>query len=101
MEIGKIKMASKKTYKPKPYVPEAVDGDNDGLVQDGTEFERPVETEIVFEPVRQLTYTVKDGENILTVADKFKPEGMTRKDYAEKLLKLNGQVVAGRVINLG
>lgn len=94
-------MTKKKTYTPKPYVPEALDGDGDGLVQDGTEFERPVETEIVFEPVRQLTYTVKEGENILTVAEKFKPESMTRKDYAAQLLKLNGKVIAGQVINLG
>lgn len=36
--------------KPAKYVPEALDGDGDGLVQDGTEWERPVGTEIEGQP---------------------------------------------------
>jgi hypothetical protein len=32
-----------------PYVPEATDGDKDGLVQDGTKWERPVGTELTDE----------------------------------------------------
>jgi len=31
------------------YKPEATDGDNDGLVQDGTDFQRPVDTELTLE----------------------------------------------------
>ena len=36
--------------KPAKYVPQAEDGDGDGLVQDGTEWERPVGTEIEGQP---------------------------------------------------
>jgi hypothetical protein len=32
-----------------PYVPEAKDGDKDGLIQDGTKWERPVGTELTEE----------------------------------------------------
>jgi len=32
------------------YVPDAVDGDGDGLIQDGTIWERPVDTEIEGQP---------------------------------------------------
>ena len=32
-----------------PYAPEATDGDNDGLIQDGTKWERPVDTELTDE----------------------------------------------------
>lgn len=39
--------AKKKAAK---YIPNAVDGDGDGLVQDGTEWERPVGTEIEGHP---------------------------------------------------
>lgn len=31
------------------YKPEAIDGDNDGLVQDGTDFQRPADTELTVE----------------------------------------------------
>ena len=39
-------VAPKPKKKPAKYVPEAVDGDGDGLVQDGTVWERPEGTEI-------------------------------------------------------
>jgi len=114
-------MANKRTYKPKVegYVPQAIDGDNDGLVQDGTEFERPVGTEIdelievteiddVVEVIEETiieakpgTYLVQSGENIQTVAAKFLPEGMTRNEYAKKLYKLNGNIGSGQVVKLG
>ena len=32
-----------------PYVPQARDGDNDGLIQDGTKWERPVDAELTDE----------------------------------------------------
>lgn len=105
-------MTKKKTYTPKVqgYVPQAVDGDNDGMVQDGTEFERPVGTELdeFVEVVEESititqpgTYLVAGGENIQTVAAKFLPEGMTRNQYAKKLFALNGQISPGQVVKLG
>ena len=109
-------MATKKTYKPKVegYVPEALDGDGDGMVQDGTEFERPVGTEIdelvevieIVEPVMQQatpegTVTLGEGENIITIAKRHCPEGQTWQDYAKTLSRLNGTVTPGQVIRLG
>jgi hypothetical protein len=107
---------SKRTYKPKVqnYVPQALDGDGDGVVQDGTEFERPVGTEFDWaveetfeapEPVEApaenpKTYKIGEGENILTVADKFKPEGMTRQDYAKALLAKNSNWNPGALIHI-
>jgi hypothetical protein len=107
---------SKRTYKPKVqnYVPQALDGDGDGVVQDGTEFERPVGTEFDWaveetfeapEPVElpaenPKTYKIAEGENILTVADKFKPEGMTRQDYAKALLAKNSNWNPGALIHI-
>jgi len=112
VEIGRIEMAKRKTYTPKVegYVPQAIDGDNDGLVQDGTEFERPVGTEIdeLVEVTEETiivakpgTYLVQSGENIQTVAARFLPEGMTRNEYAKKLYQLNGNISSGQVVNLG
>ena len=95
-------MATKK--KTTGYVPEATDGDGDGFVQDATQWERPVETELETPEApgeSALTYLVKDGENILTVAEKFKPEGVSRGDYAKILASLNGTVIPGRVVRLG
>ena len=56
LEQGLIEFSDGKTPKPEPVVevepevtpevtldPQATDGDKDGFVQDGTEFERPVE----------------------------------------------------------
>ena len=42
------KRSTKKTTE---YIPEAVDADGDGLVQDGTEWERPVGVEIPQEEI--------------------------------------------------
>jgi hypothetical protein len=36
-----------------PYVPEAKDGDNDGFIQDGTKWERPVGTELTDEELSE------------------------------------------------
>jgi hypothetical protein len=94
-------MATKKTYKPKAYVPKAVDADNDGIVQEGTEFERPVETELVVETPRPTHHILQDGENIQTVAAMYLPEGWTRNEYAKLLFQLNGQVTGGQVVRLG
>lgn len=110
-------MSAKKprNYTPKPYIPEAKDGDGDGLVQDGTEFERPVDTELTAEKIIELmqemakvevqtstdTYVIQEGENIQTIAHRFKPEGMTRQDYAKELFAKNGNFYPGKVIRLG
>jgi len=81
-------MASKK--RSKAHEPEMVDD----LMEDVTE---PT-LETVELP---LTYLVKDGENILTVAEKFKPADVSRADYAKTLANLNGTVTPGRVVRLG
>ena len=105
-------MSAKKSrnYTPKGYIPEAIDGDGDGLVQDGTEFERPVGTELSFEePAEEFvpapvahpgTHTVLEGENIQTIAELYKPEGMTRQDYAKELFAKNGTFYPGKLIRL-
>lgn len=99
-------MSQKRTYTPKPipqgYVFKAKDGDGDGLVQDTTEFERPVGTELFAEELSKLpdTHVMQEGENILTVAQKYLPEGKTRNEYAKELLALNGTVAVGKVIRL-
>jgi hypothetical protein len=104
-------MSQKRNYKPKGYKPNAIDGDGDGFVQDGTEFERPVGTDLHFdepeptEPVFIETqtvdiHTVAEGENIQAVAAKYVPAGMTRQDYARKLYELNGDFFAGKVVRL-
>lgn len=41
------------------FNPDAIDGDGDGMVQDGTEFERPVE-EVAVEPVVEEAPETKD-----------------------------------------
>jgi hypothetical protein len=99
-------MTQKKTYKPKPkpeaYVFNAEDGDGDGWVQDGTEFERPVGREFFAEELSKLpdTHIMAEGENILTVAQKYLPEGKTRNEYAKELVALNGNISVGSVIRL-
>lgn len=107
--------AKKRAPRPVTYVPNAVDGDGDGMVQDGTEFERPFGTEFTYqvtlseEPELSLevidtakpgTHKVLEGENILTIAELYLPEGMTRKDYAAQLYAANGHFTEGKTIRL-
>ena len=116
--------AKKRAPKPAAYVPNAIDADGDGLVQDGTEFERPVGTEWeyqhtlseadlkqpeqlqepevaqVLETLEPGTHKVLEGENILTIAERYLPEGMTRKDYAAQLYATNGDFQEGKTIRL-
>lgn len=47
--------APKAKKKQAEYIPAAVDADGDGLVQDGTEWERPVGTEIEEQPAPEIT----------------------------------------------
>lgn len=89
-------MGSKK--RSKADEPEIVDD----LIQDTTEDLVEPEFEIPTEPEESpLTYLVKDGENILTVAEKFKPAGVSRADYAKTLADLNTTVIPGRTVRLG
>jgi hypothetical protein len=112
--------AKKRTPKPVTYVPAAIDADGDGLVQDGTEFERPVGTEIdyqvtlseqpeepealevveVVETLEPGTHKVLKGENILSIAERYLPEGVTRKDYAAQLYAANGDFHEGKTVRL-
>lgn len=87
-------MATKKTYKPRPYVALAVEAEP---VQEATEFESPVEV-VEAKPTHHI---LTEGQNIQTVAAMYLPEGMTRNEYAKLLFKLNGQVTWGQVIRLG
>lgn len=90
-------MASKKNG----YVPKALDADGDGMVQDGTEFERPVGTElageleedtpvIVVETKKPGTHVVAEGENWQTIAALYAPANVRRQDYAKILYDANG-----------
>lgn len=47
--------APKAKKKQADYIPAALDADGDGLVQDGTEWERPVGTEIEEQPAPETT----------------------------------------------
>lgn len=95
-------MATKKNT----YKPDAIDADGDGLVQDGTEFERPVGTELALEqdidseavegtsetvtPVLHAnTYVVADGDSYASLAAAFCPLGMPKHDYAVYLYEIN------------
>ena len=102
-------MASKKTN----YVPAAIDADGDGMVQDGTEFERPVGTELAGEleedtPVVVIAtskpdvHVVAEGENWQTIAAIYAPSNVRRQDYAKKLFDANGvkDLRAGMVITI-
>ena len=60
--------------------------------------EIPEPVEVVEIPT---THTMTEGENIQTVAQIHLPEGWTRNEYANHLLKNNGSFAVGKVINLG
>ena len=95
-------MAAKKNT----YVPAAKDADGDGLVQDGTEFERPVGMELEDVPTMDVddteeeyvevapvsapgTHVVAEGENWQTIAAFYAPVGTRRQDYAKVLFDAN------------
>jgi len=102
-------MASKKpTYKP-----DAIDADGDGIVQEGTEFERlvdetlpeaaldePAEPELLLEEPEAVLETPKpsvDGNvwvadeivSYAVLADRFLPDGWKKHDYAKHLYEIN------------
>lgn len=116
-------MASKKNT----YKPAAIDADGDGIVQEGTEFERPVGTELEIIPAEETetedtpaesseslveattpaegvkVYVAREGDTYASVAGQFLPEGMKKHDYAVFLLELNknARLVDGTEVKLG
>lgn len=105
-------MAKKNSYNPNP-----IDADGDGIVQEGTEFERPVEIEVsdeaeimhtlseALEDTVETTiplegvkvYVAQDGDSYASVASQFLPEGMKKHEYATKLWREHG----GRALKAG
>ena len=109
-------MAKKNSYNPAP-----IDADGDGIVQEGTEFERPVDAELEIEvsdeaeimhtlsealedTVETTTpsegvkvYVAQDGDSYASVASQFLPEGMKKHEYATKLWREHG----GRALKAG
>lgn len=89
------------------YKEDAYDGDNDGLVQDGTEFERPESIEVVESPVeaveaRSEVYSVVYGDTYPSIAEKFPKAGLTNYQRSKELRSLNKNAIltGGRVIKL-
>lgn len=112
-------MAAKKTT----FNPAAVDADGDGLVQDGTEFERAVDAvsaveasecadgcddcdcepeaavEATSAPVvaSEGTYVCADGDSYAGIAARHVPAGLTKHEYAMHLYNIN----AGKALAAG
>lgn len=86
----------KATYKPK-----ATDGDGDGFVQDGTDFERPLEEVEEYVPVPGYG-EVLEGDTYPALADRYPKSGLTKYQRALELLALNGgrNLRPGATINL-
>lgn len=98
------------------YNPAARDGDGDGFVQDGTEFERPVQPEPETTPSEALeapsevtaaepkakTYTAKSGDSYAFIAELHPVAGMTKHERALQLWRDHGggQLKDGTVITL-
>lgn len=107
------------TKKPATFKPEAIDADGDGIVQEGTEFERPVDFEAqvtLSEPTSEAieaaleraeiairantapkVYAAQEGDSYAAIADKFPKPGMTKHDRSSELYALNG----GKKLNPG
>jgi hypothetical protein len=95
-------MAKKVDFKEDAY-----DGDNDGFVQDGTEFMRPeAETavEAVVEPLKAITgtYTVVYGDTYPSIAEKSPKADMTNFERSKEIraLNRNAHLTGGKVIKL-
>jgi hypothetical protein len=112
------------------YKPDARDGDKDGLVQDGTIFERPVGVEFTEAEIAALlgktieaeehenspesesqtvtparhanTHTVVNGDSYASLADQYPVKGKSKHDRATELFRLNNarKLIPGTVINL-
>jgi len=74
------------------FIPAPIDADGDGIVQEGTEYERPaepvVETVEAFIASKATTHVVAEGENWQSIAALYC--GMERRqDYAKRLYDAN------------
>jgi hypothetical protein len=116
-------MSRKRTYKP-----EARDGDGDGLVQDGTVFERPIGTELTADeiserlneqpeqpptgpaidseaipaPEQPNTHIAENGDSYALLADRYPVHGLTKHQRATELFHINNasKIVPGNIIKL-
>jgi hypothetical protein len=86
---------SKPSYKAK-----AVDGDKDGLLQDATEFERPVEAKAedtvvtVTPPKAGVTHVVQHGETYAVLGEMYKTGNQSKHAKAVDIFNLNnGQIL--------
>lgn len=59
---SEVEAAPKAKKKKATYVPDAIDADGDGLVQDGTEWERPVGTEIEEQPAPETEHETNEDK---------------------------------------
>lgn len=98
------------TKKKSEFIEEAIDGDGDGLVQDGTEFERQAEccgkdecedcpfdvpkaVEILAYPTPASNpgvYVAEAGDTYASLGKKFAPAGVTGFEHAKHLFAVNG-----------
>lgn len=51
-------------------------------------------------PARPKTHVMREGENIMTVAMRYLPAGMTRQEYLRDLVARNRNLGAGATIRL-
>lgn len=82
--------------------PEAKDGDIDGLIQDGTEFERLESSHPSMGNLEPKTAIVTDDDTYPSLAAKNPVKGLTRHERAVQLLTLNGgkALIPGDLIKL-
>lgn len=69
--------------------PVATDGDNDGLVQDGTEFERPERTHPSAGNLEPKSAIIEEDDTYPSLAAKNPVKGLTRHERAVELFDLN------------
>lgn len=83
------KSVEKLVEKQTEYKPTATDGDNDGIVQDGTVFER-----------KEHTHIVQLGDTWITISELYRGTKSNYK-YAQELITKNGDKLKnGAIINL-
>ena len=90
------------------FIPAPIDADGDGIVQEGTEFERPAEpviTEWLETPIKverpATSHVVAEGENWQSIAALYCGTER-RQDYARRLFAANliGDLHVGAVLKL-
>ena len=65
-------------------------------------FDEPKDEPIVVQPKVADSYVAVDGDTYPSIAGKFKPNGMTKHEYAMKLVEINRgvSVRAGMIVKL-